>query len=530
MLETEPGSGSDPDSDADSVADAESGVREPEVVVGSENGQTRRARRRRHRGVRLDPETCYRALVSRDARFDGTFFVAVRTTGVYCRPVCTARTPRRDRCAFYDPAVLAERDGFRACFTCRPELAPGSARVDSVSRLVAAAIARIEAGALNDGSIEQLASELGVTARHLRRAFASELGVTPVALAQSRRLSLAKQLIQDGSIGLAEVAFASGFRSVRRFNAAFRERFGRAPSELRRARAASDDRIVIRLDYRPPLDWSALLAFLGPRAVPSIERVDGDRYERTVRVGARTGWVAVAPDPARAALRAEIAPELAPELMAVVARLRRMLDLDAHPDAVGAHLAQDPRLAPLVEARPGLRVPGAFDGFELLVRAILGQQVSVRAATTLASRLAARFGDEVEAPSLERVFPAPEAVASAGEDALASIGLPRARARAIAAAARAFADGSIRVEPGADAEAAMGALRALDGVGEWTASYVAMRALGWPDAFPAGDLVLRRAIGASSPRELAREAERWRPWRAYAALHLWTDASRKEEG
>ncbi len=472
----------------------------------------------------LDPATCYRALVARDPRFDGAFFVAVSTTGIYCRPVCPARTPRPDRCSFYERAALAERDGFRACFTCRPELAPGSARVDSVSRLVAGASARIEAGALNDGSLDELAAELGVTARHLRRAFAAELGVSPMALALSRRMALAKQLVQDGGLGMAEVAFASGFRSVRRFNAAFRERFGRPPSELRRAGArASGGSISLRLDYRPPLEWAAMLGFLAARAAPSVERAEGGAYARVVRVGGALGWVRLAPEPDRAALRAEVSPELAPELMRVAASLRRAFDLDAHPHAVAAHLAPDPALAPLVAARPGLRIPGVLDPFEGLARAILGQQVSMRGATTLAGRLAARFGERVETPfaELARAFPSAETIAGAREADVAAIGVPGARARALIAAARALELGDVELRPGADAARAIASLRALPGVGRWTAEYVALRVLGWPDGFPAGDLVLSRALGADSARELERRAEPWRPWRGYAAMHLW---------
>lgn len=479
-----------------------------------------------------DPATCYRALAARDPRFDGTFFVGVQTTGIYCRPVCTARTPARDRCVFFERAALAERDGFRACFQCRPELAPGDARVDSLSRLVASAVERIECGALNDGSVDALASELGVTARHLRRAFAVELGVTPVALALSRRMALAKQLVQDGGLGMAEVAFASGFGSVRRFNAAFRERFGRPPSELRRSKArASDDTIVLRLDYRPPLAFEDSLAFLAARAVAPVEGVADGVYRRTVRVGGREGWISVAQDPSRASLRAEVSASLAPALMSIVGRLRRMFDLDAHPHAIAAHLAEDDRLAPLVRARPGVRLAGAFDPFEVLVRAILGQQVTVRGATTLARRVVERFGEPIETPfeDLRRVFPTPDVLAAASESEIAALGMPGARARALLGSARAVASGEVRLGPTAAADETIAALVALPGVGPWTAQYVAMRAFGWPDGFPSSDLVLRRALGIDGARALERRAERWRPWRAYAAMHLWTSETRKDD-
>jgi AraC family transcriptional regulator of adaptative response / DNA-3-methyladenine glycosylase II len=478
--------------------------------------------------VETSTDTWYRALSARDARFDGVFFVGVQTTGIYCRPVCRARTPGADRCVFFHRAAEAERGGFRACFRCRPELAPGNGPVDSVPRLVEAAMARIEAGALNEGSLDALAGELGVTGRHLRRAMAAELGVSPVELAQSRRLALAKQLLHETGLPLAEIAFASGFSSVRRFNALFQARFGGPPSSLRRARAlAETDAISLRLDYRPPLDWPALVGFLGARAIPGVESVEGSVYRRSVRLGDRTGWIAVHHDPARPALRAEISLSLAGALMPLVGRLRALFDLDAHPTAIDAHLGADPTLAALVARRPGLRVPGAFDGFETAIRAVLGQQVSVRAATTVSGRLAHALGDPVETPfaDVTRLFPRAEVVAGATEAAIATLGMPGARARTVLALAGAVASGSVRLDRRGDAARAMEQLEALPGVGAWTAHYVAMRALGWPDAFPASDLALRQALGGITARDALTTAEPWRPWRAYAALHLWTNLS-----
>lgn len=463
-------------------------------------------------GMPLDAETCYRALCARDGRFDGVFFVAVRTTGIYCRPVCRARTPAQDRCAFYRSAAEAEREGFRACFRCRPELAPGASPLDARPRLVEGAVARIEEGFLNEGSVDDLALELGVTGRHLRRAISAELGLSPIALAQSRRLALAKQLLQDTSLPLAEVAFASGFSSVRRFNALFQARFGRAPSTLRRGRAAvaAPDALVLRLDYRPPLDWPALLAFLAARAIPGIEQVTGGEYHRAVRIGGAAGRIVVRRDEARQALLAELSPTLSPALLPITARLRALFDLDAQPAAIADHLGRDELLRDLVRRRPGLRVPGAFDGFELCVRAVLGQQVSVRAATTLSGRLVERFGE-----------PAPGRLAAATEDEIASLGLPGARARTLVALARAVAGGAVRLDRHGDLDAALAALRAVPGIGDWTASYIAMRALRWPDAFPSGDLGLRKALGGVTARAAEARAEPWRPWRAYAAMHLW---------
>jgi AraC family transcriptional regulator of adaptative response / DNA-3-methyladenine glycosylase II len=494
-----------------------------------------------------DAETCYRALRARDRRFDGVFFVAVSTTGIYCRPICPARLPGRDRVAFYRRGVEAERDGFRACLRCRPELAPGDAPVDSVPRLVTAAVAHIDEGFLNEGSVEDLARLVGVTDRHLRRALEEELGVTPVELAQSRRLALAKRLLQDSALPLAEIAFASGFASVRRFNALFQERFGRPPSALRRA-AVSDtgtpspkaklETISLRLDYRPPLAWEELLGFLAMRAIPGVERADPatGSYRRTVRLGKVTGWIAVAPDRAgrraggagRPALRAEVSLSLAGVLMPLVARLRGLFDLDARPAMVDAHLAADPLLRPLIARRPGLRVPGAFDAVEIAVRAVLGQQVTVRGATTLASRLVERFGAPIETPhgDLHRLFPGAETIAGARLDDIASLGMPGARARTVQAIAAAALDGRLPLATAVAApDASLAAMTEIPGIGDWTASYLALRLLRWPDAFPAGDVALRKALGGLSPRAATERAAPWRPWRSYAVLHLWTSLS-----
>ncbi|MCI0572704.1 MAG: helix-turn-helix domain-containing protein [Myxococcaceae bacterium] len=480
--------------------------------------------------MKLDANACYRALSARDARFDGLFFVGVKTTGIYCRPVCRARTPGRDRCVFFARPVEAERDGFRACLRCRPELAPGSAPVDSLPRVVASAVSRIEAGAMNEAGLESLARELGVTSRHLRRAMHAELGVSPVELAQSRRMALAKQLLQDTRLPMAEVAFASGFQSVRRFNALFRASFGRTPSALRGTRrlpVPAGGTVSLTLEYRPPYDWPAVRAFLAARATPGVECVEGDAYARTVRLGAQRGWVRVSPVAGRAALRAEVSPSLAGALMPLVARLRRMFDLDARPDVLNTHLSRDRRLAALVRARPGLRVPGAFDGFDTAVRAVLGQQVSVAAATTLSGRLVASLGEPLDTghSALTHLPPLPEQVAEVREETLTALGILRTRAHSLRALARAVCMGTVDLTPQADPERACEQLVELPGFGDWTAQYVAMRALAWPDAFPAGDLVLRKALGGVTTARARALAEPWRPWRAYAALHLWTHAS-----
>ena len=477
----------------------------------------------------LDPDVCYRGMVARDARFDGLFFVGVKTTGVYCRPICPARTPGRDRVLFFRTAALAEAAGFRSCFRCRPELAPGAAPVDAVSRVVAAAMRRIDEGALSsDGSLEELARALGVSGRHLRRAMRAELGMSPLALAASRRLALARQLIVDTALPLTEVAFASGFGSVRRFNAAVRSRYGRAPSAMRRAvrdGAPAGEALTLTLAYRAPYDWPAILGHLARRAIPGVEVVADGAYLRTAAVGPHRGWLAVAPDPARPALKVTVAASLAGGLMAVVARLRRLFDLDAQPAAIAAHLARDPRLARQVRARPGLRVAGAFDPFEAAARAVLGQQVCVPAARTLAGRLADRLGDPIATPhpELGRLFPEPGRIAAAGAAELAGIGIPARRAETLRALGRAVARGTLALDGAIEPALLVERLTALPGIGPWTAHYLAMRGLGWPDAFPEDDLVLRKALGGLSGREARAAAERWRPWRAYGAAHLWTD-------
>jgi AraC family transcriptional regulator of adaptative response / DNA-3-methyladenine glycosylase II len=484
----------------------------------------------------LDARAAYAVIRARDARFDGRLFVGVSTTRIYCRPVCTAKTPRAERCSFFASAAAAERAGFRPCLRCRPELAPGLARVDALSRLAQRAVRRIEDGA---SALPELARALGVSERHVRRAVGAELGVAPAELIRTRRLLLAKQLLTDTQLPITRVAFASGFASLRRFNAAFQERYRLAPTALRKSAvsaprrttgaAAPLDAFALDLPHRPPLAWDALLGFLAPRATSGVEVAGDGCYARTVEIGGRRGWVRVAPSPRGHALRAEISASLAPVLLPVAARLRALFDLAADPARIEAQLGADPTLRALVARRPGLRVPGAFDGFELLARAILGQQVSVAAATTFAARLGERFGEALETPvaGLTRLTPSAARIASARVDALAAVGLTRARAESLRAAARACADGALDLAPGADPDAVREALLALPGVGPWTAEYVLMRAVAWPDAFPHGDLGLRRALGESDASAVLARAEAWRPWRAYGALQLWTSLAKE---
>jgi AraC family transcriptional regulator of adaptative response / DNA-3-methyladenine glycosylase II len=468
-------------------------------------------------GMNLNTNTCYQALLTHDVRFDGVFFVGVSTTGIYCRTVCTAKTPRRENCAFYPSAAAAERAGFRPCLRCRPELAPGNARIDAVSRLAADAAGRIEDGALTEMNVAELAAQMRVSDRHLRRVIEREFGVSPVELAQTQRLLLAKRLLTDTDLPITEIAFASGFSSLRRFNALFKARYRRRPTDLRRAAAVPQETLVCEVAYRPPLDWRALVSFLVGRASSGVEAVEGDRYLRTVALDGRRGWIAVTPAKERPALRVELSASLAPALLPTLARVKRLFDLAAHPQQIAAHLGE------LAAALPGLRVPGAFDGFETAVRTILGQQISVRAATTLAGRFVRAFGEPIDTPfaGLAYLPATAERVARADSQELISLGIIAARANSILALARALTEGKIVLDPRADVERTMARLKEIPGVGEWTAQVIAMRALSWPDAFPHTDLGIYKALGETNPRRVLQIAEAWRPWRAYATLHLW---------
>lgn len=464
----------------------------------------------------LDSDRMYRAMVSRDRRFEGHFVIGVRTTGVYCRPGCPARTPRRENVRFYPCTAAAQADGLRPCLRCRPDAAPGTPASLGTPATVTRALRLIEQGALGDGGIEPLAERLGVTARHLRRLFDRHLGASPLEVAHTQRVHFARKLLEETALPMTQVAQAAGFASLRRFNEAVRGALGATPTELRarrRARGASPadargDAIVLQLPYREPLAFEELLAFLAPRAIPGVERVEGETYARVVSGGAAgegPGTIVVRRERGgRPHLLVSIRGVRGPDLFAIVTRLRALFDLDADPSRIDAHLAGDALVKPSVRAHPGLRVPGAWDAFEIAVRAILGQQVSVRAASTLAGRLVARFGRAVGTEAgLTHLFPEPAALADAD---VAQVGLPRARAEAIRGLARAVARGEPVLE---DAER----FASLAGIGAWTTGYVAMRALRDPDAFPRGDAVLRRYEDAS---------DAWRPWRAYAAMHLWT--------
>ena len=472
----------------------------------------------------LDPAAAYAALVSRDRRFDGRFFVAVTTTGIYCRPICRVRTPKATSCRFFEHAAAAESAGFRPCLRCRPELAPGVSLVDSPDALAQAAARLLDAGA-GDAGLGAVAARVGVTERHLRRVFAAHYGVTPVEWLQTQRLLLAKRLLTETALPVAEVALAAGFHSLRRFNALFRERYRLAPTQLRRELpGAGGDGLTLALDYRPPYAWDAILGFLRMRAVPGVEQVDDECYRRIVRMPAADGyvlgWLEVRHNPERSQLQLTFDPGLRRMLAPLLAGVRRQFDLDCDPQRVSAALGE------LAAREPGLRVPGAIDSFEQAVRAILGQQVSVAAATTLAGRLAQRLGTPVQTGhcGLTHAFPDAARVAAAEAGELTTPGILATRARSIQALARALVAGELRLDPEAPVEPTLQRLRALPGIGEWTAQYIALRCLSWPDAFPHTDLIIRRAFGNRTPREVLAAAEGWRPWRGYATLHLWRQA------
>ncbi|HEY8084505.1 MAG TPA: AlkA N-terminal domain-containing protein [Methylophilaceae bacterium] len=477
----------------------------------------------------LDHDACYRAVSLRDARFDGRFFTGVKTTGIYCRPICPAQTPLSKNVTFYPTAAAAQEAGFRPCLRCRPETAPNLGAWRGTSNSVSRGLALIELGALDEGSVEALADRLGLGERQLRRLFHQHLGATPIAVAQTRRVHLAKQLLHETNLPMAEIAFASGFGSIRRFNETFLALFGRAPGELRRAikpevSAGPQGEISLLLRYQPPYDWPAMLEFLRKRAMPGIEMVSGDTYMRTIQLDGIQGTVSVQPADGNA-LRAMIRFPRLSALPVIIARLRRVFDLAADTAAIHAHLAQDPALAPLIAARPGLRMPGAWDGFELAIRAVLGQQITVSAAVKLAGKLVAAYGEAMKEPegALTHVFPLPQALADAD---LSTLGMPRSRAATLSAVAKAAIEDPHLLDASGELEDAVLKLRAIRGIGEWTAHYIALRQLREPDAFPAADVGLLRAMALQegrdfTPAELSERANAWRPWRAYAAQHLW---------
>jgi AraC family transcriptional regulator of adaptative response / DNA-3-methyladenine glycosylase II len=488
-----------------------------------------------HGSTGIDDDSAYRAIVAHDARFDGRLFIGVTSTGVYCRPVCRVRTPMRRNCRFFANAPSAEAAGFRPCLRCRPELAPGLALVDSPQVLAQHAARMLDAAARegHDVALPEVAARLGVTDRHLRRIFAAAHGVTPIDYLTTQRLLLAKQLLTDTELSMSDVALASGFGSQRRFNAAFVERYRLAPTALRKSRIEPSPRAqtgraanalgpTLRLAYRPPYDVAGVVAFFAARCVAGVEAVDVDvpGLRRTLawqHQGKRiAGWLAGRFVPERHEVELTVSPSLAPALGAVVQRLRQSLDLDADPAAIDAALASLP-------GAPGLRVPNGMDGWEIAARVILGQQVTVAAARTLTARLVDRFGEPIATPfaDLTRLFPSAARIAAASAEDIGTLGIVRQRVGALQALAREVAAGHIELHRGAPLQATQDALRALPGIGEWTVQLIAMRALAWPDAFPATDIGVMNALGTRDVKEVSARAEAWRPWRAYAVMRLW---------
>ena len=497
----------------------------------------------------LESDACYLAMKTHDARFDGSFFTAVTSTGIYCRPVCRVKLPRRENCRFFRHAAQAEAAGFRPCLRCRPELAPrasgaASWSTEDASRILALQAARLidepDAWSEDGPGAAQIAARLGVSDRHLRRIFEVQFGVSPLQYLQTRRLLAAKQLIADTRLPMTQVALASGFASVRRFNAAFLEHYGLNPSALRRAGGATVEggegkAIEVRLGFRPPYDANAMLGFFARRALRGVEVVstaDGKepakgstptyvKLTRTLRVQqggqAHAGWLQLRFDLEREQLLLSVSDSLAAVLPIVISRARALFDLDAEPMAINAALhAAFPH-------GDGLRVPGTVDGFELAVRAVLGQQITVAAARTLGSRLVEAFGEPLATPieGLNRLFPTPAAIAAASGDALGQLGIVRQRQTALHAIAREVVSGKLALHAGADVPFTIAALQELPGIGAWTAQYIAMRALRWPDAFPAGDVALQKALGVTTARAAGEASQAWRPWRSYAVLRAW---------
>jgi AraC family transcriptional regulator of adaptative response / DNA-3-methyladenine glycosylase II len=491
----------------------------------------------------MDPDSrrLYHALTARDSRFDGVFFVGVTSTDVYCRPICPAKTPKEANCRFFKTPQEAEQAGFRPCLRCRPELAPGSAPVDDAQRIAQLIVQRLEEGTLDEkAGLEEIADQFELSSRQIRRIVQKELGVPPIQLLLTRRLLLAKQLLTETTLPITEVAFASGFSSLRRFNDAFNRRYGMAPTRLRRkategaAAITTSQTSTLQLSYRPPYDWTGTLAFLAARALKGVEHVTDSSYARTVQLGEAKGWIRVTQAKKKHALMVEFTHSLTPVLPALLSRVRALFDLNARPDLIAKHLGRDAHLQSTVKAYPGLRVPGAFHGFEMGVRAILGQQVTVKAATTIACRFVEAFGEPMVTPlpELSRLTPAAATVAAATVDDIARHGIVAARCRGIIALAKVQGSGGLCLDGGAhhDPDDSIKRLAELPGIGQWTAHYIAMRALRWPDAFPKEDIAVRNNLGGVTAKEAEMYSQSWRPWRSYAVMHVWGMAKQLPPG
>jgi len=476
--------------------------------------------------MRFDRRTCSQARLTRDARFDGRFFIGVRSTHIYCRPICPVRAAKEENVTYFPTAAAAAEAGYRPCMRCRPESSPGTPAWLGTSATVGRALRLISEGGLEEEGVERLAARLGIGSRQLRRLFLQHLGATPSAVIKTRRLHFAKKLIDETCLPFSQIAHASGFGTVRRFNSAFQKTYRRTPSEIRKfARSSSNqwlnstNEYDFRLSFRPPFQWRAFLEFLGKRAIPGVELVDSNSYRRTIAFNGCSGILRVELDEDNSVLKVRISFPDPRWLFQIIERVRRLFDLTADPREISAHLKRDCLLARPVTAMHGLRIPGCWDGFELSVRAILGQQISIAGACTLAGRLVEKFGVKFsDTEPLTHLFPKAERLSEAD---IAQIGLPRARAETIRNLARSVAAGRISFDSVQDTEEFRARLLEIPGLGEWTVQYIAMRALGDTDAFPAGDLGLLRATSMKTAREIKRRAEAWRPWRAYAAMYLW---------
>jgi AraC family transcriptional regulator of adaptative response / DNA-3-methyladenine glycosylase II len=489
--------------------------------------------------MNTDSHALYKALVARDPRFDGVFFVGVTSTGIYCRPICPVKPPKEANCVFFKAAQEAEQARFRPCLRCRPELAPGSAPVDDSQRIAHLIVERMEDGTISDDAgLETIADQFELSSRQIRRIVRKELGVSPIQLMLTRRLLLAKQLLTETQLPVTEIAFASGFSSLRRFNDAFQSRYKLSPTRLRKSVTEDPDAgragtsSTLQLAYRPPYDWQGVLQFLAARELKGVECVTGDSYARSVRLGDSRGWIKVTQAKGKNALLLEFSHSLTPVLPALLRRTRDLFDLDARPDIISAQLSKDSRLAALVKRTPGMRVPGAFNGFELGVRAILGQQVTVKSATTVACRLAEAFGEPIvtPCPEINRLTPRAARISRASVDDIAKLGIISKRAASIIALAKAEVSGQLTLDKGVHhgPDEVIRRLAELPGIGLWTAQYIAMRALRWPDAFPKGDIAVRNNLGGVSAKEADEMSSAWSPWRSYAVLHIWKNPAQAD--
>lgn len=488
----------------------------------------------------LDHKACYAAMQAHDVRFDGRFFCGVSSTGIYCRPICRVKLPKEENCTFFVSAAAAEAAGYRPCLRCRPELAPGLAPVDSVPRLARSAALYMEEDSLSPRKLAELAAMLGISDRHLRRVFIAEYGVPPVQYLQTNRLLLAKSLLADTRLSVTDVAMAAGFGSIRRFNDLFKTHYHLTPNELRKKGQnveENNDSITLSLGYRPPYAWESLLSFLAARAIPGVEGVAGGTYRRTVAIRkgetVHYGWISTANLPSRNALSVTLSTTLLPVLSQVLARVRFLFDLNCSPEKVYEKLAAMDEILPGGYV-PGIRVPGCFDPFEMAVRAVLGQQVTVKAAGTLAMRLVQLVGEKMDTPfeELGYAFPCPEKISGLPgpiENHLGPIGITRSKARSIMALAKALTAKSIMLSYSANPGEEMEKLGKLHGFGPWTVQYIAMRALGWPDAFPNTDYGVRKALADRAPAEVLALSQEWSPWRSYATILLWNSLAHESK-